>query len=274
MVAQTSTSVYTQAMNVETHKTPRSLFFAGARAQIPMILGAAPFGMIYGVLARSAGLPPELAQAMSSVVFAGSSQFIATNLFATAAPFVVIVLTTFVVNLRHALYSASIAPHVEHLPARWKVLLSYLLTDEAYAVTIAYYRTSAPTPSPSPVVSRGVQLNAPTDRGGVGANDHYYFLGAGLALWVNWQIATAAGIFFGARVPESWSLDFALPLMFIALVVTALRDRPSMAAAAAAAVIAVIAYGLPYKLGLMLAALAGILAGLILEQFKIGLRQT
>lgn len=264
MVAQTSTSVYTQAMNVETHKTPRSLFFAGARAQIPMILGAAPFGMIYGVLARSAGLPPELAQAMSSVVFAGSSQFIATNLFATAAPFVVIVLTTFVVNLRHALYSASIAPHVEHLPARWKVLLSYLLTDEAYAVTIAYYRNLSPLPKGGDPASGA---------SGQGIN-HYYFLGAGLALWVNWQIATAVGIFFGAQVPESWSLDFALPLMFIALVVTALRDRPSMAAAAAAAVIAVIAYGLPYKLGLMLAALAGILAGLVLEQFKIGLRQT
>lgn len=268
MVAQTSTSVYTQVMNVETNERPRSLFFAGARAQIPMILGAAPFGMIYGVLARSAGLPPELAQAMSSVVFAGSSQFIATNLFATAAPFVVIVLTTFIVNLRHALYSASIAPHVEHLPARWKVLLSYLLTDEAYAVTIAYYRNLPPLPE------GGDPASGASGQGERANINHYYFFGAGLALWVNWQIATAAGIFFGAQVPESWSLDFALPLMFIALVVTALRDRPSAGAAVVAAVVALVAYSLPYKLGLMLAAVAGIAAGLILEQFKIGLRQT
>jgi 4-azaleucine resistance transporter AzlC len=225
---------------------PRSEFLSGFRAQLPILLGVAPFGMIYGVLAVGAGLPVSVAQAMSAIVFAGSSQFIATTLFAASTPFVVIILTTFVVNLRHALYSASIAPHVAHLPARWKVLIAYLLTDEAYAVAIQRYRNPAEE-------SKG------------GAH-HFYYLGTALALWGTWQLSTAVGVFFGAQVPESWGLDFTLAVTFIAIVVPALTDRPSVLAAVVAAVVAVAAYDWPYKLGLMAAALAGILTGLIAER--------
>lgn len=220
----------------------RSEFIAGVRAQIPILLGVAPFGMIYGVLATNAGLPPAAAQAMSSVVFAGSSQFIAASLFPTSAPFAVFVITTFIVNLRHMLYSASIAPHVEPLPLRWKLLVAYLLTDEAYAIGILNYRRAADD------------------------SKHFFYFGAALALWATWQVSTAIGIFFGTRVPASWALDFALPLTFIAIVIPALADRPSTLAALVAAVTAVAAYELPYKLGLITAAFAGIFAGLIFER--------
>ena len=222
---------------------PRSEFLSGFRAQLPILLGVAPFGMIYGVLAVGAGLPVSIAQAMSSIVFAGSSQFIATTLFAAGTPFLVVALTTLIVNLRHALYSASIAPYVAHLPARWKLLIAYLLTDEAYAVAIVRYRNPA---------------------GGNGG--HYYYLGTALALWGTWQVSTAVGVFFGAQVPESWGLDFTLAVTFIALVVPALTDRPSALAAVVAALVAVAAYDWPYRLGLMTAALAGILTGLIAER--------
>ena len=114
-------------------------FFAGVRDEAPILLGTTPFGIIFGVLAVQAGLPQDQAQAMSSVVFAGSAQFIAAQLLAQSAPAVVIVLTVFVVNLRHALYSASVAPHIKHLSGLWKVVLAYLLTDEAYAVAITRY---------------------------------------------------------------------------------------------------------------------------------------
>jgi 4-azaleucine resistance transporter AzlC len=208
-------------------------------------MGVVPFGLIYGVLALDAGLKPFPAQMMSSIVFAGSAQFITTQLVRDAVPGLVIVLTIAVVNLRHMLYSASIAPYVRALPMRWKVLLSYLLTDEAYAVTILNYEKEGAAPS-----------------------GHWFFLGAGLTLWVSWQLSTAAGILLGATLPESWPLDFALPVTFIALVLPTLKDRPAIAAALTAGTVALFAYTLPYKLGLMLAGLLGILVGTALEGRK------
>jgi hypothetical protein len=117
----------------------RSEFISGVQAELPIMLGVIPFGMIYGVVAMGAGLPAGVAQAMSSIVFAGSAQFVAAQLFGMGTPGLVIVLTAFVVNLRHMLYSASVAPYVRHLDAKWKCLLAYLLTDEAYAVVITRY---------------------------------------------------------------------------------------------------------------------------------------
>jgi len=224
----------------------RSEFLSGVRDGLPILLGVAPFGMIYGVLAIAAGLKTAPAQAMSSIVFAGSAQFIAAQLFQDGAPAVVMLLTAFVVNVRHMLYSASIAPHLRHLSWKWKALLAYLLTDEAYAVVITHYNRAQDTP------------DATSQR-------HWYFLGAGLALWVVWQISTGIGIALGAQVPARWGLDFTLALTFIALVVPALKDRASVAAALAAGIVAVLAAGWPYKLGLMAAAVCGIVVGMVLE---------
>lgn len=220
-------------------------FWAGARAEFPLLLAVFPFGMIYGVIALDAGLSPVAAQAMSSIVFAGSAQFITAKLVGDLVPGLVIVLTIAVVNLRHMLYSASLAPFLENLSIRWKALLAYLLTDEAYVVTITHYDKQGATPS-----------------------SHWYFLGAGLALWTTWQISTAVGILLGATLPPEWPLDFALPLTFIALVIPALKDRPSLAAALSAGLVALAAYDLPYKLGLIVAAVAGIGVGTFLEARK------
>jgi len=220
-------------------------FWAGVRSEIPLLIGGFPFGMIYGALALNAGLSKAAAQVMSSTVFAGSAQFITAQLVHENTPGFVIVLTIAVVNLRHMLYSASLAPYLAALPARWKVFLSYLLTDEAYAPTILHYEKEGITPQA-----------------------HWFLLGAGGVLWTDWQLSTALGIFLGAAIPESWSLDFALPLTFIAMVVPVLRDRPAIAAALSAGVVALVAFSLPYKLGLILAALVGIVIGTVLEGKK------
>lgn len=218
-------------------------FWAGVRSELPLLIGVFPFGMIYGALALSAGIPKPAAQMMSSMVFAGSAQFITTQLVSESAPEFVILLTIVVVNLRHMLYSASLAPYLASVSMRWKILLSYLLTDEAYAPSIVQYEKEGVTPF-----------------------GHWFLLGAGLALWVSWQISTALGIFLGAAIPESWSLDFALPLTFIAMVVPVLKNRPAIAAAISAGGVALAAYSLPYKLGLILAALVGIAVGTFLER--------
>lgn len=217
-------------------------FLWGIRSQIPLLLGVFPFGMIYGVTALQAGLPPSVAQNMSWIVFAGSAQFIVAQLIKDTTPAVVIVLTAFVVNLRHALYSASVAPHFKKLNLAWKMLLGYLLTDEAYGVGIARYDKDDDSPF-----------------------KHWFFLGGALTLWFCWQISTACGIFLGAQISSAWSLDYALPLTFIALVVPMIKDKSGLAAALTGGIVAILANGLPYKLGIIAAALAGITVGLWIE---------
>ncbi len=219
--------------------SPSREFWLGVREELPILLGVIPFGMIYGILALSAGLSPMDAQAMSAVVFAGSSQFMTAKLVSAAVPGLVIILTGFVINLRHALYSASLAPYTKHLPLAWKAALAYLLTDEAYAVSITHYQ-----------------------REGDLKYKHYHLLGAGLALWSSWQVSTAVGIFLGAQIPDSWGLDFALPLTFIALVVPGLKDRSGVLTAVVASLAALLFFGLPFKLGLIAAAFVAIAAGL------------
>ncbi len=219
-------------------------FWHGVRDELPLLLGVAPFGMIFGVLALSVGLPAGIAQAMSSVVFAGSAQFISVQLFGAGVPLLVIFLTGVVVNLRHALYSASVAPFMQRLSPLWQVCLAYLLTDEAYAVVINRYSNTEQSSD----------------------YKHWYFLGAGLTLWTCWQISTALGIFVGTILPENLPLDFTLPLIFIAIVVPNLRDKPAVFATVTAGVLAVLAFGLPYKLGLLVAAIIGMGVGLWLEK--------
>lgn len=217
-------------------------FWNGVRAEFPLLIGVFPFGMIYGALALNAGLSTSAAQLMSSIVFAGSSQFVTAQLVHDSAPAIVIIVTIAVVNLRHMLYSASLAPYLHDLSLRWKALLSYLLTDEAYAPTIIKY-----------------------ERDGIKPFSHWFLLGAGFSLWFTWQFSTALGIFLGTAIPEDWPLDFALPLTFIAMVVPILKNRPMIASALSAGVVALLAFSLPYKLGIILAALTGILVGTILE---------
>jgi 4-azaleucine resistance transporter AzlC len=223
----------------------RIAFLAGIKAELPILLGVLPFGLIYGVLAIEAGLPIFEAQAMSAVVFAGSAQFVIVQLTALGTPGLVIVVTAVLINLRHALYSASMAPYLRHLRPRWQWLLAYLLTDEAYAISVIHYQ----------------------ERGDL-KHKHWYFLGAGLALWITWQLSTAAGILLGAKIPASWSLDFTLALTFIALVVPALKEKADVAAALTAGITAVLILGLPHKLGIVIGALLGIAAGVLVDIYS------
>ncbi|GMQ79108.1 MAG: AzlC family ABC transporter permease [Anaerolineae bacterium] len=222
---------------------PRSSFISGFKAVLPIQVGVIPFGMIYGVLALDAGLTAAQAQAMSFIVFAGSAQFIMAQLFDAQTSTLVIILTAAMVNLRHMLYSASISSAFSRLSLRWRLFLAYFLTDEAYAVSITRFHE------------------------GIGAHSkRYYYLGAGIGLWGIWQASTAAGILIGARIPAEWSLDFFVALTFIALVVPSVKDWAGLIAALTAGVASIFAFDLPYGLGLIVAALIGITAGLVAER--------
>ncbi len=226
---------------------PRAEFFAGLRAVTPLIIGAVPFGIIFGAVAVAGGISPAAVLGLSAIVFAGSSQFIGANLYSTGVSLPLIALTTFIVNIRHALYGVTLAPHVRHLPLRWLLPLAFLMTDEAFAVAITRY-------------------NQPDDS----PNKHWFFLGTGLGIYVNWQIATVIGVIAGGAIPNpaAWGLDFAIVVTFIGIVVPSITTRPVVAAVIASAVVAIIAYPLPNRLGLMAAALAGVAAGYLTETFS------
>ncbi|WJF91431.1 AzlC family ABC transporter permease [Paraburkholderia bonniea] len=209
-----------------------------------MLVGAAPFGMIFGTLVASGPLHLWQGQLMSLAVFAGSAQFIALGLIASHASFAVILATTLVINLRHVLYSATLSPYVAHLPMRWRWALGGLLTDEVFAVAWAHYRRHPPGPV-SP----------------------YYFLGSGISMYLNWQIWTLAGLLFGAAFPglQSLGLDFAMVATFIAIVVPQLVALRYIAAASTAGALAFFWQAWPYKLGLLAAVLAGVIVGVVLS---------
>lgn len=221
------------------------LFVQGARDSIPMIVGVAPFGVIFGTLASVAGLSLVQALGMSILVYAGSAQFIAISLLVAGAGVWVIVFTTLIVNLRHVLYSASLQPHIAHLAQRWRVVLAFGLTDETFALVQRRYLTR-----------------------GCGADGQWYHAGAALALYLCWISSSLLGVLFGQAMPSlaAWGLDFAMLATFIGIVVPALRTRPQLAAALVAGAAALVCHALPYKLGLLAAAMAGIVVGVCLEQ--------
>ncbi|WP_313223393.1 AzlC family ABC transporter permease [Stutzerimonas nitrititolerans] len=220
-------------------------FLHGCRDILPMIVGAVPFGIIFGTLSVGAGLTIWQTTGMSLLVFAGSAQFIAVTLITGGVGALVVLLTTFIVNLRHALYSAAMQPFVRHLPSRWRVPLAFWLTDEAFAVIQHRYARDDGSP-----------------------HKHWFFLGAALTMYLSWQLATLAGIAFGQAVPNvaKWGLDFAMIATFIGIAVPMIRTRPQLASALVAGVVALLTWELPYKLGLIAAALAGIVVGVWLEQ--------
>jgi predicted branched-subunit amino acid permease len=221
-------------------------FFAGGRDVCPLLLGVIPFGLICGAACVGAGMPEWGAATLSLIVFAGASQLAATQLMADHASMAVVILTGLVINLRMLMYSASIAPHLNSLPAWARCGCAYLLTDQAYAVSISRY-------------ARRDDVDKPL-----------YYLGAGLVMWAGFNGSTVLGACLGAFIPPHWNLDFAIPLTFIALVIPAVKDGPALVAALAAGTTACLAAGLPFNLGLMLAAAVGIAAGYATEQRRLG----
>ena len=232
---------YSQVKN----NSPLNEFIAGAKGIVPLIIGAIPFGIIFGTLAQSSGLSFGGAMAMSAFVFAGSAQFIALGLLAVGTALPVIILTTFVVNLRHLLYSLSLVPHVQNLSPVWKLILGFWLTDEAFAVAINRYNQS--------------------DRS---RYKHWYYFGAAVFMYVNWQICTFIGLTLGHLIPDaaSWGLDFAMLVTFIGMVIPYLKNKPMITTVVISGITALLTRNLPHQSGLIVAATAGIIAGMIVEK--------
>ncbi|MDQ2962020.1 MAG: AzlC family ABC transporter permease [Pseudomonadota bacterium] len=218
----------------------KAAFFEGVRDIAPMMLGVIPFGIVCGIGALAAGASPIAALAMSMIMFSGAAQIIATQLLAAGAPFAVILLSCLVVSLRLMMYSAAMAPYLRPLDHRWRALLSFLLTDQAFAATLQRFRQTG-----------DVRANAS------------YFLGSGALLWIVWQFATLAGILAGQIIPASWQLEFVVPLCFLAVLAPLLRDRVSLLVFAVAVIAVVVLDAMPLRLSMICGGLLGIMAGII-----------
>lgn len=224
-------------------------FFNGAKGTLPILVGVIPFAMITGVGAVNVGMSFTEALGMSVIVFAGASQLVVFQLLSAGSPWIIMVLTAWVINLRFTMYSATLAPYLQKLSAPKKAPLAYMLSDQAFGVSLSHF----------------VMTNKPV-------NHRWYYFGSALTVWVAWQLSTMIGAALGALIPASWGFDFAFPLSFMALMFAALRDRPTVVAALAGGIIAVLTKTLPYNLGLVIAISTGIAAGYFAESLQGGVK--
>lgn len=211
---------------------------AGAVAVSPILLGVVPFGLVWGATVADAGLGLAEAAGFSTILFAGASQLASLDLLSRDAPVVVAIVTALVINLRMFMYAASLAPHLAGESRGRRAWAAYLLTDQAYAVAITRYQQEPEAP-------RRLE----------------YYLGAALALWVTWQATSLAGVAVGDAIPESVPLEFAVPIVFLALLVPAITDRPTLVAAIVGGAVATVGMSWTANLGMLSGAVVGIGAG-------------
>lgn len=233
--------------------TTRAELRAGARAVLPMLVGVIPFGLVAGATPATTGLGGGASIGLSTIVFAGASQLAAADVLSHGGTALVAAIAACTINLRMLLYSASLAPHLAEVPLRRRLLMAYLLTDQAYAVSITRWTGEA---------GRAGEGGAPPEP----ERRVPYYLGAAVLLWINWQICTVVGVLIGAAVPDSLPLDFAVPLVFLVLLVPTISSRPAAVAAIFGGGTAVLsAEAGAGHLSILCGAVAGIAAGVMAE---------
>ena len=215
----------------------------GVVSILPVAVGVIPFGLVFGIAAGDAGLDVVTTEAFSIMIFAGAAQLAAVDLLARDAAVWVAATTALVINLRMLMYGASLAPYIRGTPGWARATSAYLLTDQTYAVTVV----------------AADDLDDPHRR-------LAYFTGAGVTLWVTWQTCSVVGLLVGAAIPDTLPLPLVIPLVFLALLPPAVRDRPGVVAAVVGGAVATLALDLPANAGMPLGALAGIAAGVVTER--------
>jgi predicted branched-subunit amino acid permease len=218
---------------------------AGAASILPLLVGVIPFGLVAGATPAADGLGVWAAIGLSTIVSAGASQLAVADVLADGGSALVATVAACTINLRMLLYSASLDPHLAHEPLGRRLGVAYFLTDQAYAVSISRWSSEDP-----PTPSRRLP----------------YYFGAGCTLWLAWQVCTVVGALAQAAVPDELPLDFAVPLVFLVLLVPAITSRPALVAATAGGGAAVMAAELGAgSLSILVGAVAGIVGGAAAE---------
>jgi len=220
---------------------------AGSRDVAPIVLGAVPFGVLFGALAAQAGFNAVHTLLMSLIVYSGTIQLISLNMIVAGTPWPLIALASLIVNSRHVFYSAALTRHVRRLPIWWRILLSYGMTDQIYA--LAERRYSARDES--------------TAR-------HWYVLASSVLLFVAWLASTYVGFAFGDVLKgfNDLGLDFTIYATLVALAAPSMQDVRSVAAGLTAGVTAVLLVSIPYEGGVFIAIVAGVVTGVLSERWS------
>lgn len=227
-----------------TRTTAKSYFWLGCRNSTPFIFVAGPFGLLFGVLASEAGLNLVEIMTFTVTVFAGAAQFTALQLMQEEAPTLIVLASALAVNLRVAMYSASLTPFLGAAPLWQRALAAYFTVDQSYSLSIIRFELDPGMTVPQRMA---------------------YFFGTNSLIAPVWYTATLVGAVMGAQIPESWALDFALPIAFLAMIGPMLRTPAHMLAALVAIIVSIVAVGVPYNLGLLIAGCAGMVTGAYAE---------
>lgn len=229
-------------------KPPNSAFVAGVRDTVAALIGIAALAIVTGTTAIEVGFSEVQAIAMSVIVFAGASQLTVIDLLENGRPVLVVVVTAILINIRFLVFGASIAPYFARETTGWRWLIAYLLVDVPYALSMAAF----------------------DERNEVERRS--YYLGAAIPVWVVWVCGTAVGVMLGSIVPTELRLEAVIPLIFIAILVSVVEDVASLVAAGVGGIAVVLAGGLPFESGLIVAIVIGIAAGVGVERFGRGFR--
>ena len=221
-------------------------FIKGILDILPLMIPVVPFGIIYGVIGVEIGLSPMEVFAMSFVIFAGSSQIAFAQLFAAGASPLVMISSVAVINSRHILYGAVLAEYLGKLRLTWKILLSYLMADQAFSVSSAYFKKNVKN-----------------------KNVHFHMLGSGLTLWSLWQLSTLIGIVLGNIVPAQLGLEFAIPLTFFSLILSELRKLDHVIIILISGICSVLTYNFPFKIYIIFSAIFSLIISIMInKKFK------
>ncbi|QYF95684.1 AzlC family ABC transporter permease [Massilia sp. PAMC28688] len=223
----------------------KAFWFAGLKAGAPTLFGIAAWGLVVGVAMIKSGLTLNQALGMTLLVFAGSAQLAALPLIIADAPVWVVFATALVVNLRFVIFSALLAPHFAHLPWHQRLLLGYTAGD----ITVALFLQRFPSEEPA-------------------AGKVSYLKGLLYPNWLSWQVGSIAGIFLGSAVPPAWGLGFAGSLAILCILIPMVMTRATLAGVLVATATAVLAYELPFKLGLLVAVVLGMGTSMLVQAFK------
>ena len=232
--------------------SPKSAFLRGALDGAPFILVVVPFAALFGVVASEAGLPLAEVMGFSVLVIAGAAQFAALQLMQDGAPTLIILATALAVNLRMAMYSASLAPHLGGVKPWQKALVAYFLVDQSYMLAISRYESR-------PDMSQSEKLA--------------YFMGVMAPVAPAWYLASFGGAVLGAAIPPTFALDFAVPITFLAMVAPMLKSAAHVAAALTSILTALALAWMPYGTGLLVAALAAMVVGAEVERQMVRRRR-
>lgn len=221
-------------------------FIKGILDILPLMIPVVPFGIIYGVIGVEIGFSPMEVFAMSFVIFAGSSQIAFAQLFAAGASPLVMISSVAVINSRHILYGAVLAEYLGKLRLTWKIILSYLMADQAFSVSSAYFKKNVKN-----------------------KNVHFHMLGSGLTLWSLWQLSTLIGIVLGNIVPAQLGLEFAIPLTFFSLILSELRKLDHLIIILISGICSVLTYNFPFKIYIIFSAIFSLAISIMInKKFK------